>query len=233
VRAALAFLTPLPVGAAPPDATTLAWFPVAGALVGLVVGGAWWAAGEAFPALVAAGIAVLVDLAATGALHVDGLADSADGLLSHLEGPERRRAVMAAPDVGAFGVAAVVVVLLLRWSALSSLDPDAWLVVALWCGSRSVMAVALARGPYVGAGLGVAFLGAPAWPGVMGIVAALGLGWVVSETAGAAAVVGLLIAGAAVLAVGHRRLGGVTGDVLGAAGLVGETVGLVVATASW
>ena len=225
MRAALAFLTPLPVGRTPvPDARTLDWFPLVGALLGLGVAGAWWAAGEGFPPLVAAAVAVVADVLLTGALHLDGLADSGDGLLPHLDSTDRRRAVMAAPEVGAFGVAAVALVLLLRWSALASMEPDVWLIVALWCASRSVMVLAVARVPYVGGGLGAAFAGGRPWTGLAGIVVA----GVLAPEAFAC-----VLAAIAVVAFGRRRLGGVTGDVLGAAGILGETVGLVVATASW
>jgi adenosylcobinamide-GDP ribazoletransferase len=195
---------------------------VAGALLGAIVGGVWWAAGEVFPPLVAGALAVVADVVVTGALHVDGLADSADGVLPHLPDRARRAAVMAAPDVGAFGVAAVVGALLLRWAAMASVEPDVWLVVAVWAASRSVMALALATQPYVGGGLGAAFAGSPWWPAAVGLVAA-----------GAVApveVVGLAVAAAGVVALARRRLGGVSGDILGALGVVGETVALVLAT---
>ena len=224
MRAALAFLTPLPVGAVAPDRRTLDWFPLAGAAIGLVVGGGWWLADEAFPPLVAAALAVALDVLVTGALHLDGLADSADGLLPHLDGPDRRRVVMAAPDVGAFGITAAALALLLRWSAFASMEPDVVLVVAVWCASRSIMAVALARGPYVGSGLGDAFAGARPWAGLAGVVAAVVL---------APEVVLGVVAAAGMLVLGRRRLGGVSGDVLGAAGVVCETVALLAATASW
>lgn len=231
MRAALAFLTPLPAGGAlVPDRRTLGWFPAVGVLVGSAVGAVWWGAGEWWPPLVAAGVAVLADAVLTGALHLDGLADAADGLLAHHDGPDRRRAVMAAPDVGAFGVTAVATIVLLRWSALASLEPDVVLVAALWCASRTAMAVALARGPYVGGGLGTAFAGAPSWPLALGLGVAAGLGFVAGELVA----VGAVVAGAAaVVALGRRRLGGVTGDVLGAAGVVGEALGLLAASASW
>jgi adenosylcobinamide-GDP ribazoletransferase len=233
VRSALAFLTPLPIGTPRPDAGTLTWFPAAGAVVGLVVGATWWAGGEVFPALVAAAIAVLADVLVTGALHLDGVADTADGLLAHDADADRRRAIMAAPDVGAFGVAAVAGVLLLRWSAFASMAPDVWLVVALWCASRAVMAIALATLPYVGGGLGAAFAGATPWPGVLGMAAGGAVAAATAGVAGIGAVVALALAAAGVLVAGRARLGGVTGDVLGAAGVVGETAALVVATASW
>jgi adenosylcobinamide-GDP ribazoletransferase len=237
--AALAFLTPLPVGARRPGPGTLVWFPLAGALVGAVVGGAWALAAELWPPLVAAAIVVAVDLVVTGALHVDGLADTADGVLPHLDGPERRREVMAAPDVGAFGLAVVVAALLLRLSALGAVGAAAgaqpWALAALWALARGAMAVALVAVPYVGGGLGAAFLGARVpvvWVGAVLVPVALAL---VADDIGRtllALVVGA-VAATGVVALARRRLGGVTGDVLGAAGVVAETVGLVVLAGTW
>ena len=157
-------------------------------------------------------------------LHIHGLADSADGLVPHLDGPARRRAVMAAPDVGAFGIAAVAVALVLRWSAFASIEPDPWLVAAVWCASRSCMAIALVRVPYVGGGLGSAFAGASVVPAFVGLAVAIA---VAPEAAAVA------VGAVAIVSVARRRLGGVTGDVLGAAGVVGETLALVLATAGW
>jgi adenosylcobinamide-GDP ribazoletransferase len=205
VRRALAFLTPIGRGE-PPTAATYDWFPLVGALIGLAVGGVWWGAGEVWPPLVAAALALAADLALTGMLHVDGLADSADGLLPHLP-RERRLSVMAAPDVGAFGVTVVVVVLLVRFAAFASTGAEPLVVAGLWCASRTVMAVAARSLRYArGTGLASAFLGRPALP---------------------------VAGGGAVLRLGVRRLGGYTGDILGAAGVVGETAGLLVLAARW
>lgn len=236
--AALAFLTPLPVGARRPGPSTLVWLPLAGAVVGAVVAGAWVLASEVWPPLLAAAVVVAVDVVVTGALHVDGLVDTADGVLPHLDGPERRRAVMAAPDVGAFGVAAVVVVLLLRVGALATVgavDPEPLAVVALWASARGAMAVALVAVPYVGGGLGAAFLGGRpslvvAASVVVPVAAALGA----EDPARALSALGVGAAGALlVVALARRRLGGVTGDVLGAAGMLAETAGLLALAATW
>lgn len=233
MRSALAFLTPIGRGE-PPTGATLGWFPVVGALVGLGVGGVWWGAGEVWPVAVAAALAVGADLALTGMLHVDGLADSADGLLPHLP-RERRLDVMASPDVGAFGVAAVAVVLLVRFACFASVAPEPLVVAGLWCGSRTLMAVAARALPYArGSGLASAFLGgSPAAVGVLGLVLAVALALAGDGGAGLGAVAALALAGTAVLALGARRLGGFTGDVLGAAGVVGETAGLLALAARW
>lgn len=236
MRGALAFLTPLG-GAAAPDQRTMRWFPVVGLALGAVAGLVWWAAGKAWPGVVAAALAVLADLALTGLLHLDGLADSADGLLPPLP-RQRRLEVMATPDVGAFGVGAVVIALVLRVVTLAAVPAHVALLAGLWCGSRSLMVVATGLLPYarVEGGLASAFVpprNEALAVGAGGIALAVGFaawgrGW-----GGAVAVVGLLAGGGAVLWLAARRLGGFTGDVLGAAGMVGETLALVVAAARW
>jgi len=223
VRRALAFLTPF-VRGGPPDAATFDWFPVAGAAIGLALGAVWWLADRAWYPEVVAAVVVAADLALTGLLHLDGLADSADGLLPHLQ-RERRLEVMAAPDVGAFGVGVSAAALLLRWSTLAALKPDPALLAGLWCGSRTLMATVARTVPYARErGLATAFLGG----GGTWLVAVAGTGIAAALAGWAAAGV---LAGLAVVALARRRIGGFTGDVLGAAGVVGETVGLLVAAA--
>ncbi|HET9692015.1 MAG TPA: adenosylcobinamide-GDP ribazoletransferase [Acidimicrobiales bacterium] len=235
MRAALGFLTPFGP-ATPPTATTLRWFPVAGAVIGAAVGAVWWGAGRTFPGVaLPAALAVTADLVATGMLHVDGLADSADGLLPHLP-PARRLEVMAQPDVGAFGVATVAATLLLRVAALATLRPSVALLAGTWCASRAAMVAGTAALPYArGRGLATAFLGdrarSAALVAAAGGVGGAALAAVGAGVAGAAGVVALAVAAAGVLAVARARIGGYTGDVLGAAAVVGETVALVVASA--
>jgi len=233
MRRALAFLTPL-FGASEPRPRTLAWFPFVGAALGLVLGAVWWGAERVWPAAVAAAIVVAADLALTGLLHVDGLADSADGLLPHLD-RARRLEVMTAPDVGAFGVAAVGAVLLLRWAALATTAPSPLLLGGLWCASRTAMAVAARKVPYARpGGLASAFLGGRTLStALIGAVLATGLAFAGPGIAGIAAVAGVAAGAAAVVGLARRRIGGFTGDVLGASGMVGETTGLLVAAARW
>jgi adenosylcobinamide-GDP ribazoletransferase len=236
MRGALAFLTPLG-RATTPDARTFDWFPIVGALLGLVLGGLWWGADRLWPPVVVAALVVGGDLALTGLLHFDGLVDTADGLLPHLE-RERRLEVMAAPDVGAFGVGVGAGALLARFAAIASMTPSVVLLGALWCMSRTVMAVAARRLPYARErGLATAFGGGSASRvAAVGTALAVALGLLATQPgrgAALAAVAAVAAGGAAVVAFAHRRLGGFTGDVLGAAGLVGETFGLVVAAAKW
>jgi adenosylcobinamide-GDP ribazoletransferase len=235
MRAALGYLTVVG-GAAPPDRRAPAWFGVVGALVGLAVGAVWWAATELWPSLIAAVVAVSADAALTGMLHLDGLADSADGLLPPAD-RARRLAIMATPEVGAFGMVAVVLVLVARVAAFDSVEPDPLLVAGLWAGARAAMAITVAAVPYArGAGGAVTpFAGRGPAPAAATLVAACAL-VVVSVgglAAGVAAALALVAGFGAVIALAVSRLGGYTGDVLGAAGVVAETLGLAVAAARW
>lgn len=232
-RQAVAFLTPLG-GARAPSPAALRWFPAVGAGLGLALGLVWWAAAEVWPAPVAAALVVVADLALTGLLHLDGLVDSADGLLPPLN-RERRLEVMADPQAGAFGVATAAAVLLLRWSALTVVAPAPLLLAALWCASRTSMAVTARLLPYARpGGLAGPFLGeGVAVTAVIASLAALALAAWWRPVTGPAALVAAAVGAAAVAALARRRLGGFTGDVLGAGGVVGETVGLVVAAARW
>ncbi len=234
MRRAIAFLTPLG-GAAVPDRRTLSWFPVVGAGIGAVVGGVWWGAGRIWPPAVAATLAVLTDLALTGLLHFDGLIDAADGLLPHLP-PDRRLAVMAEPTVGAYGVALGAAVLLARFAALASMSPSVLLIAGAWCASRTVMAVTARALPYAhpSGGLASVMLGGDWRPvAAYGFVGAVALGAAVDHLRGGVAVAAGAIGAFGVVLFARHRLGGFTGDVLGAAGIIGETVALVVAAAKW
>lgn len=229
LRSAIAFLTPLG-GASAPHAGTYDWFPFVGALLGAVLGGSWWLALEVAPPITAAALVVMMDVALTGALHLDGLADSADGLFAHLP-RNRRLAVMAEPQTGAFGVVAVVCSFGLRFAALAAFaTAQPWLLAALWCMSRTEMAVASRRMPYArDSGLAASLLGGPAWRvAIVGGVLSLALAIPAGAT-GLAAVVAGVIAACAVHLLAQRQIGGFTGDTLGASGVVAETIGLIAA----
>jgi len=229
-RAAVGFLTVLG-GAAPLGPAALAWFGVVGALLGAAVGGARWGLDGATGPLLAAALAVGLDLALTGLLHVDGLADTADGLLPPLP-RDRRLEVMRRPDVGAFGVAVIVGVLLVRWSAFASLAPTTTTiagVAAVWAATRAAMVAVLLTRPHarpdggLPARFGTARRGATLVAGAVPVVLCATLGGV----GGVAAVAAALLTAVLVVAGAQRKIGGYTGDVLGALGVLGETAGLV------
>lgn len=237
MRRAVSFLTPFG-GPADPAPSALAWFPAVGALIGLAVGGIWWAARQGWAPPAAAAIAVIADAALTGMLHLDGLADAADGLLPPLS-RARRLEVMADPRLGAFGAAGLAIVLLARFGAFASMPPSPLAVAGLWSGSRTAMAVTAQIVPYLRpAGLASAFLpgaaarrAGPAVLGLAGGLLALALAFAGRGPLGLAAVGAEAAGAAAVVFLAWRRLGGFTGDVLGAAAVAGETAGLL--TLAW
>ncbi len=213
-----------------------------GAGLGLALGGLWWVTARLWTSPVAAALVVAADLAITGMLHFDGLVDSADGLLPPLS-PARRLEVMADPHVGAFGVATAGAVLLVRWASLAALRPGILLLGGLWCLSRTAMAVIARSQPYVRGEGGLAHSFAVTGGGGRRIRDWLPLGaglvfcglllgfW--RPGPGAAAGGAALLAAAGVVLLARRRIGGYTGDVLGACGVLAESAGLIVAAAKW
>ena len=234
MRRALSFLTVLG-RAAEPNERTLSWFPLVGIAVGAVVGTSWWVAGRVWPAALAAVVAVAVDAAVTGCLHLDGLADAADGLLPAVS-RARRLEIMADPRIGAFGAVVLVLVLSLRVTALAVTVARPLVIVGLWCGSRTMMGVVARTLPYAHAdgGTASAFTGPEGHSAASRYgVAAYGMGAAFALAAVGAGARGLVVVGAEVVAMlgvvwfARRRIGGYTGDVLGAMGVIGETVGLL------
>jgi adenosylcobinamide-GDP ribazoletransferase len=233
LKAAFGFLSVIGRRGAVPSARTSRWFPLVGLVLGALVGLVWWGAGSIWPASLAAVTAITADLAFTGMLHLDGLADSADGLLPHMD-RTRRLEVMRAPDVGAFGVGVVVVVLLLRVAALASLGPLRWqgvaLLAALWCASRTAMAAAMWLAPNArpDGSLAQIFGRSPAavWGAPVALVlAALADPWRLRGSV--AVLVGWLVM-VFLCALARRRIGGITGDILGAGGILTESIALLV-----
>jgi adenosylcobinamide-GDP ribazoletransferase len=228
VALAVTFLTVMPLrltrpagdlGAAAP------WFPVVGAVVGAVAGGVLVAAEPLVGIQVAATLAVVVLVVATGALHVDGLADCADALGARSGEREQRLAIMRDPATGVFGTLALLAYLLLLVGALAGLGSDdapAALVVAAAVGRWAVLLHAVTAPPARPDGLGASFEIAPvavAIGALLPIALALLLVPPLHGLAalGAGVVVGLLASAGA-----RRLLGGRTGDTLGATVALGE-----------
>jgi adenosylcobinamide-GDP ribazoletransferase len=224
--AAVSFLTVLG-RARPPDQRTLAWFPLVGAGLGAVLAVVWWSAQQVWTPGVAASIVVAADLALTGLLHIDGLADSADGMLAPMS-RHRRLEVMRRPDVGAFGVAVVALAILSRWTALAAGPVEPVALVALWCVSRTLVAVVPALVPYAREeGLAALFLvGARRWYAVW-LIPAAALLTVWRGPLGVVAVVVAIATAAGIVTLARHRLGGFTGDVLGATIVASETTALL------
>ncbi len=229
-RSACSLLTVIG-GASAPHRWAPAYFGAVGLVLGAVLGGAWWALGSVAPPLVAAALIVALDAGLTGMLHLDGLADCADGLLAPMD-RERRLTVMRTPDVGAFAVVVVGLCIVLQVVALAALSPSPLLLAGLWALARGAMSATTVILPYARpSGLATAFGERRA--NVIGAVSGAGGGAVVLVLAGSSglgALLGGLLGAFGVMTLARRRLGGYTGDVLGALVVVAQTVGLVAAT---
>jgi adenosylcobinamide-GDP ribazoletransferase len=221
---AIRYLTIVPVpwrGAGGPDrlGRAAAWFPVVGAGLGALLAGADRLTMHVFPGLLGALLTVTVWKLATGGLHLDGLADCLDGLMGRDR--EHRLAIMRDSRIGTFGAVGLILFLMLEIVAVAEL-PGPW----RWRVLVAVPAIARAAPPVLarlfGAarpdGQGAAFV---AGVGLGGAALAVVVALVVSV--GVLDAVGLLAVAVplAIAAVAGwwfaRRLGGVTGDVLGAA----------------
>ena len=230
VPAALALLTRLPVPAPRGRGAVGAWaYPLAGLAVGALAGGAGWAA-LGLGAELAAALALTVQVMVTGALHEDGLADCADGFWGGAE-PARRLAIMKDSQVGSFGVLALVLSLIARWSALSALFATGAVLAPMIAAavlSRAAMGGVMAALPNARRGGLAGSVGRPgAATAALGAALALGLatlaaGPFAAVTAGFAAAV--LAALTAVIA--RSKIGGVTGDALGAVQQISEVAAL-------
>ncbi|WP_229400326.1 adenosylcobinamide-GDP ribazoletransferase [Micromonospora okii] len=231
VRLALGTFTVLPVRAGRVDraaaGTAMALAPAVGALLGAALAGVLLLLSAGTAPLLAAGVTVGVAALLTRGLHLDGLADTVDALGSYRRGPAALE-IMKKPDVGPFGVVALVVVLLVQTAALAELAGRSWpaalaAVVTATAAGRLAVALACRRGVPAARPEGLGALVA----GTVGPVA-LALGAVAVAAVAVAAVPGrawqgpvavLAALAVAALLLRHvvRRLGGITGDVLGAA----------------
>src|SRR5580692_9255645 len=239
LKGSLRFLTRLPMGrATSSDDSALAhaaWaFPLAGLVVGVIGAAAYVLAYELrLPAWVAAALAVAATLTVTGALHEDGLADTADGFGGG-DTRERKLEIMRDSRIGTYGVCALTLSILLRVSAIASLGNPIvvlWALVAAHGGARAAMPVFMALVPPARSD-GLAFAaGRPSseriiTASVLGIlILAIGLG----PTLGIAALILLLVAIVLMAWLSVVQIDGQTGDVFGAVEQVCEIVVLLVA----
>jgi adenosylcobinamide-GDP ribazoletransferase len=243
LRTAVSLFTVIPVGGGAQldegeAARAVLWMPVVGFLLGLAGAGVMLgvdAGGSAGPRrLLGAAIAVALIALLTGGLHLDGLADTADGLGSRRDAADALD-IMRRSDVGPMGVAALVLVLLIQVAALASVPRVALGAAALVLAQvTGRVAVVVATGSPAArpGGFGALVAGrTTAWDRTL-IVAILGCAIAAAGLAAGAAgltshgaglaVSGLaaafsgLLAGTALQRIAQRRLGGMTGDVFGA-----------------
>lgn len=224
------------------------FYPAVGCVIGLLLAAAGAGLSAVLPVSVSAALLTGLWVALTGGLHMDGLMDTADGLLSH-RSRERMLEIMKDSRVGAMGVLACVLQLLIKYALLSALLDRGWaggsaaLVAAVPVWSRWFMVAAIAGWPYAreGPGMGAMFKGAGprhllaasllAALLSVGCLALVGAGGGLKQAAALSAA-GAAAAGAAGMFAAARmarKLGGLTGDTYGALNEIVESALLLAA----
>lgn len=232
------YLTIVPIpGAAPARVDSLrgavVWFPVIGLGLGAILVGVDRVTMLLFPSLLAALLTVTAWKLLTGGLHLDGLADSLDGLAGR--DPADRLAIMRDSRIGVFGALGLILVLLLEIVAVSELPSG--------LRGRSLLVVpAIARAtppllarlfpPARSEGLGAAFAGSVDWwAALVALAIALAMALAALHALGALVFVIAAACAAGITSFVAVRVSGITGDVLGAAIEIAELAGLLTASA--
>ena len=231
---AVGFLTRIPVGNHPPEPTAaIPWFPIVGAIVGAAVAAVFVATGMILPSLLAATVAVTTGLVVTGALHEDGLADTADACGGAQTHPQALR-ILDDPTLGTYGVVALTISIVTRIGSIASLK--GWTAVAVVAAAhalgRTSAVMLLAITPAVRSeGLGHEVRRSRAR---VPLAVVIGLG-------AAGILIGFWALPAAILAVvgtvtirqlATHKIGGSSGDVAGAAEQVTEILVLLLGAAA-
>ncbi len=213
---AFALLSRIPVPDHRPSGARGAWaWPLVGVAVGMVAGLAAMAMASVGPGFAAA-VALAVQAMLTGAMHEDGLADCADGFWGgHTR--DRRLEIMKDSRVGSYGVLALVLVALAGWSGLSAADDVLPVLVAAGALSRAPVAVLMAGLPNAREGGLSRLVGRPsATVAGAGVALAVAVAVASCGVAGLWAAVAVAVVALAVGLVAKGKIGGQTGDVLGA-----------------
>ena len=213
-------------------------FPLVGLLVSALAASVYWLAHAlGVPPLAAAVWALAVSMLATGALHDDGLADTADGFGGGGT-PERKLEIMRDSRIGCYGALALVLAVITRAGAIAALDDPrrvlAALIAAGMLGRGGILVVLALLRPARADGLAASLGAIPRFGVVLGLATAIaGAALTFSPPAALAAV--LLAAGVALgmAKLTQSEIGGYTGDVLGAVEVITECIVLTVAASAF
>jgi adenosylcobinamide-GDP ribazoletransferase len=207
---------------------SVGFFPVVGALIGMVLAGLDLATRRILPPGVASAILLAAWVAMTGAFHLDGFLDSCDGLFGG-RNPEERLRILRDERVGAFAVSGGVLILLLKYTAIASLHRRAAALVLAPTLGRWAMAMVLLSFPYrrvEGLGRSMKEL-AGRREGLIATAVTLGVVVAVDWRFGLIASLAVVAAGVYFARLASRRLEGLTGDIYGATCEIGEVAALV------
>ena len=197
-----------------------AWaYPLVGVLVGIIGTGVLHATHAiGLDAWGASGLALAAMMLATGAMHEDGLADCADGFWGGTN-KARRLEIMRDSQIGTYGVLALIIVTLFRWYAISTtLMQGDWIaVIVAACLSRAMMPLAMTSLPHArDDGLSRSVGAIDAKTAMLSVLIGVVITIICFGATGVVAVIAALVVTACVAGVARRKIGGQTGDVLGA-----------------
>jgi len=221
---AVSLLTRVPVRSGGDLARAAGWLPTVGALIGFAVAGVYAGLLHAVPPAAAAIVAIAAGVVLTGALHEDGLADVADAFGARAD-RARTLEILKDPRHGTYGVLALILSVGARAAALAAMSASSALVALPAAHALARGAAAAQLGllpPATDEGLGARYASTPR-RALLATMSALAIG---SLTIGAWTVPAALLAAAAAALMGAMavgKIGGVTGDVLGASEQLAET----------
>lgn len=241
---ALSFLTVIPrpfrgETSADEIGRSLSYFPVVGLVLGLILAGLNWLLGLLLPTAVVYGLLLAALVIVTGGLHLDGFADTCDGIAGHKTVEERLR-IMRDSRVGAFGVIGVFLLLLIKYVSLASIPGNLVMtaLILMPVVSRWAMVYSIAANPYARtAGLGQAFKQGANWlrftiATIITLAVTLGLTRWANITyfylTTAAIIFGVWIVTLGLATCLKRKLGGLSGDSYGAINEVAEVMVLII-----
>ncbi|MDG1198439.1 MAG: adenosylcobinamide-GDP ribazoletransferase [Actinomycetota bacterium] len=234
-RAAVIFLTRVPITIGKKEMPELSravpWFPIVGALVGVLVGASYWFLSQIVPGTVAATASISLGVVVTGAFHLDGLADIADAFPGAAT-VERRLEILKDSRLGTYGTSALVLVLLLEIASLTNLSPlDGFkvAVAASSLGRASAVLVMLISRPAQVSGLGVSYVSdLIPWRAFIGILAGGILAFGLLGLSGLILILCCLPPALIIRGWSYRSIGGISGDSLGAVAQVSQMVVVLV-----
>lgn len=218
-------------------ADSVLWFPAVGMIVGTFNALIYLLSAKVLDGMLPIVCAVLANVCITGALHVDGLADTCDGIFSARK-KERMLEIMKDSRIGSNGTLAVVFDILIRVAILLSISSDKviWLIFAAPIASRALMPLLMKLSVYARAegGMGGLFLGKQSWSRTLAaFVVGMFIVWLSLNSAGLASFAVAMLTIILYRSYIYSKIQGMTGDTIGAANEIAEIVFLLTAVIIW
>jgi adenosylcobinamide-GDP ribazoletransferase len=218
-------------------ADSVLWFPAVGMIIGAFNALIYFLSAKVLEGMLPIVCAVLANVCITGALHVDGLADTCDGIFSARK-KERMLEIMKDSRIGSNGTLAVVFDILIRVAILVSISSDKaiWLIFAAPIASRALMPLIMKLSVYARAegGMGGLFLGKQSWIRTLAaFVVGMIIVWLSLNSVGLASFAAAMLTIIFYRSYIYSKIQGMTGDTIGAANEIAEIVFLLTAVIIW